>query len=177
MAECTSASRPQTIKQAKAAYKARGRPTISAKEQRQIDRGAELLRRANRIKDRERRRREALREKQEEEAREKEEARNTALLGTQRKLDCFGNKSSQFHLGAFFGRGLNAAGKEATSDKGEEPWEEDEVDDASILGAFIPQETASSAQDAQKRPKITLDSEMHVESEPLHNKPCPPAIP
>ncbi|KAK4947489.1 hypothetical protein LTR66_014196, partial [Elasticomyces elasticus] len=177
MAECTSASRPQTIKQAKAAYKARGRPTISAKEQRQIDRGAELLRRANRITDRERRRREALREKQEEEAREKEEARNTALLGTQRKLDCFGHKSSQFHLGAFFGRGLNAVGKEAASDKGEEPWEEDEVDDDSILGACIPQETALPAQDAQRKLKTTPGSETHLESALLHSKPHPPAIP
>ncbi|KAJ9621896.1 hypothetical protein H2203_006776 [Taxawa tesnikishii (nom. ined.)] len=94
-------NRPQTIKQAKKAFKARGQPAISSAERRQIERNAELQERAERIKEQEKRKREFLRKKEERELKEKHAQREAVRLGTQRRLDKFGYKSSQFHLGTF----------------------------------------------------------------------------
>ena len=94
--------RIETSKQAKAAFKARGCSTTSATQRRQIERGAELLQRAERIKAQEERRKEWSKRK------ETEQKSDAPALGSQRKLDRFGYASSQFHLGRFF----NAKGHE-----------------------------------------------------------------
>lgn len=97
----------QTLKQAKAAYKLRGLPAISDREQRQIQRAVELDKRAWRTREQEKRKAEALKRRGEKEKKEREE-RGSVQMGSQRRCDRFGYKSSQFHLGAFFGAGAGA---------------------------------------------------------------------
>jgi len=97
----------QTLKQAKAAYKLRGLPAISDREQRQIQRAVELDKRAWRTREQEKRKAEALKRRGEKEKKEREE-RASVQMGSQRRCDRFGYKSSQFHLGAFFGAGAGA---------------------------------------------------------------------
>lgn len=95
-----AARRAQTSKQAKAAYKARGGSSyVSEAERKQLARGAELLRRAERLKLQEERRKEWMRKKEADEERVK---RGKAPLGEENVLDKFGYQSSQFHLGKFF---------------------------------------------------------------------------
>ncbi|KAF2859397.1 hypothetical protein K470DRAFT_271574 [Piedraia hortae CBS 480.64] len=89
-----------TSKQAKAAYRARGCPTMTDKEKRQMERDMELSRREEVIK--EQKRKAELRKKKAEAAvHAKEEAK--AMVGSQRICDRYGHLSSQYHLGAFFG--------------------------------------------------------------------------
>lgn len=118
--------RPQTIKQAKQAFKTRGSTSVSAQERRRLERGAQLLERANRIKEQEQRKKELLRKKGEtkDPPRQKQ-----VLLGTQRKLDKFGYKSSQFHLGAFLK--TNPSLPPGTTSV--EPWDDEALDDDTLL--------------------------------------------
>ncbi|PNS15728.1 hypothetical protein CAC42_4180 [Sphaceloma murrayae] len=90
--------RAQTSKQAKAAYKTRGASFVSPAEKKRLERGAELLARANRIKAQEARKKEW----QEKRAREQSKQDGDPNLSSQRRLDKFGYASSQFHLGKFF---------------------------------------------------------------------------
>lgn len=92
---------PQTLRQAKAAYKARGQPTLTDREKRQLDRSAELDRRAWRIKEAEKRKAEVAKRRQETEQQERVERENMRRIG--RKSDKFGFLGSQMHLGAWFG--------------------------------------------------------------------------
>lgn len=92
-----------TSKQAKASFRARGSAAVTETEKRWLQRDLELERRAERLQEQEKRRAEAnkkklLKEKAVRLEREREQ------LGTQRRLDRFGHKSSQFHLGNFFAR-------------------------------------------------------------------------
>ncbi|KAG8627188.1 hypothetical protein KVT40_004671 [Elsinoe batatas] len=89
--------RPQTAKQAKAAFKTRGATYVSEAEKKRLERGAELLRRANRIKAQEAKKKE-WQNKQAKDA----SKQNEVNLSSQRRLDKFGYASSQFHLGKFF---------------------------------------------------------------------------
>lgn len=99
----------QTTKQAKAAFRARNGASVTQAELRQLERSLELQRRAELAKEREAKRKALLLQKKE---REKENAAKLALdqgrrtLGTQRTVDRFGYKSSQFHLLGFFGKGV-----------------------------------------------------------------------
>lgn len=98
------AVKKQTIKQAKASFKARGRPTLSEREARQLERAIELEQRAERAQEAEKRRAAAAKLRSEREKRaETHRQQQQVQLGTQRRCDRFGYKSSQFHLGAFFG--------------------------------------------------------------------------
>lgn len=126
----------QTLKQAKAAFKARGSTFVTDTEKRQLERGAVLLQRAERIKEAETRRKEVLKKKALQDAK----ATKACLLGTQRINDRFGHQRSQFHLGAFLKpkaaipavapAPLPALQEESPT----EPWEDDDgVDDDTLL--------------------------------------------
>lgn len=89
----------KTIKQAKAAYKNRSEQPLTEREQKQLERSIQLDRRAWGIRERERNRLDLTKKRAAEEKAQKDEERR---IGTQRRNDKFGFKSSQFHLGAFF---------------------------------------------------------------------------
>ncbi|KAG9944397.1 hypothetical protein KCU85_g7993, partial [Aureobasidium melanogenum] len=125
----------QTLKQAKAAFKARGSTFVTDTEKRQLERGAILLQRAERIKEAETRRKEVLKKK----AVQDSKASKVCLLGTQRVNDKFGHQRSQFHLGAFL-KPKPAAPAVAPAplptvreESPIEPWEDDDVDDDTLL--------------------------------------------
>jgi hypothetical protein len=88
-----------TIKQAKAAYKSRTEQPLTEREQKQLERSVQLDHRAWAIREREKNRLDSAKKRVAEEKAKKDEERR---LGTQRRNDKFGFKSSQFHLGAFF---------------------------------------------------------------------------
>ncbi|KAG9524364.1 hypothetical protein KCV07_g1944, partial [Aureobasidium melanogenum] len=125
----------QTLKQAKAAFKARGSTFVTDTEKRQLERGAVLLQRAERIKEAETRRKEVLKKKTLQDTK----ATKACLLGTQRVNDKFGYQRSQFHLGAFL-KPKAAVPAVAPAplpvsqeDPPTEPWEDDGVDDDTLL--------------------------------------------
>ena len=134
-------NRPQTIKQAKAAYKSRGQPSLTEKEKRQLDRAVELDRRAWRSKESDKRKAEAARKKAENDSKQKEELERLRL-GSQRRCDRFGYKSSQMHLGAFLGKpkaqtveikqNSSTIGGESES----ESFGDDDLDDETLLDAI-----------------------------------------
>lgn len=95
----------KTIKQAKAAYKNRTEQPLTEREQKQLDRSVQLDRRAWALREREKNRLDLTKKRAAQEKAQKDEERR---IGTQRRNDKFGFKSSQFHLGAFF-RKPNAA--------------------------------------------------------------------
>lgn len=135
----------QTIKQAKAAFKARGSVAVSSAEQRRLERGATLLERASRLKEQEQRRKLQAKRRDEQPAKDK-----PVQLGTQVKLDKFGYKSSQFHLGAF----LKASRRQSVAGKSEEePWDSEDVDDDTLLDIAV-------ASDVQHPPKPKAASTM-----------------
>ncbi|CAD0108362.1 unnamed protein product [Aureobasidium uvarum] len=123
----------QTLKQAKAAFKARGSTSVTDTEKRQLERGAILLQRAERIKESEARRKEVLKKKSLQDTK----ATKTCLLGTQRVNDKFGYQRSQFHLGAFLKPKHPPAPAPLPALQEEEPaiepWEHDDVDDDTLL--------------------------------------------
>jgi hypothetical protein len=122
----------QTLKQAKAAFKARGSTLVTDTEKRQLERGAVLLQRAERIREVEARKKE-LKKKSVQDTK----ATRACLLGTQRVNDKFGYQRSQFHLGAFLKPKpvVPAAPPlpEVQEGLSQEPWEDDGVDDDTLL--------------------------------------------
>lgn len=121
----------QTLKQAKAAFKARGSTLVTDTEKRQLERGAILLQRAERIKEAETRKKE-LKKKSVQDTK----TTKACLLGTQRVNDKFGYQRSQFHLGAFLKPKAAVPVAAPLSDVREEspePWEDDSVDDDTLL--------------------------------------------
>ncbi|KJX96621.1 hypothetical protein TI39_contig611g00002 [Zymoseptoria brevis] len=131
----------QTIAQAKASFKARGRPSLTDKQQKQLQRACELEQRAERIKEQEKKRAAAAVKKKAGGQDGKE--RQKAFLGTQMRRDKFGYKSSQFHLGAF----LRTGGKQDERQTGslvvqdevvkdEDLFEDDGLDDEMMLSAL-----------------------------------------
>ena len=141
MPKTSAAPRAATLKQAKAAFKARGNPTLSEREKKQLQRSIDLDKRAFAAREREKRRAEAANDKSEKE-RKKKEVVEQARLGTQRRRDKFGYASSQFHLGAFFGKPTveHTANQEDATVKveasGSDVFGEDDVDDESLLEAL-----------------------------------------
>lgn len=141
MPKTSAAPRAATLKQAKAAFKARGNPVLSEREKKQLQRSIDLDKRAFAAREREKRKAEAARDKSEKE-RKKKDAVEQVRLGTQRRRDKFGYASSQFHLGAFFGKSAveHADNKENPSAKPEaaesDLFGEDDVDDESLLEAL-----------------------------------------
>lgn len=142
------AVKKQTIKQAKASFKARGRPTLSEREARQLERAIELEQRAERAQEAEKRRAAAAKLRSEREKRAEIHRRQQQVqLGTQRRCDRFGYKSSQFHLGAFFGMESatnttsTSTTKTTTTTSGQggnddrDGFGDDDLDDESLLGA------------------------------------------
>lgn len=146
------AVKKQTIKQAKASFKARGRPTLSEREARQLERAIELEQRAERAQEAEKRRAAAAKLRSEREKRaETHRQQQQVQLGTQRRCDRFGYKSSQFHLGAFFGMEsatnttsttkttttttttTTTSGQGGNDDR--DGFGDDDLDDESLLGA------------------------------------------
>lgn len=93
-------ARPQTIKQAKAAYKSRGAPVLSEREKKQLERSVELEQRAWRTREAEKRRAETAKKKVEKDKRERD-AQVRMQMTSQRRCDKFGYQRSQMHLGAF----------------------------------------------------------------------------
>lgn len=89
----------KTIKQAKAAYKNRTEQPLSEREQKQLERAVQLDRRAWGIREREKNKLDLAKKRAAQEKAQKDEERK---IGTQRRNDKFGFKSSQYHLGAFF---------------------------------------------------------------------------
>ncbi|GAB7329444.1 hypothetical protein MBLNU13_g01227t1 [Cladosporium sp. NU13] len=88
-----------TIKQAKAAYKTRAEQPLTEREKKQLERSIQLDRRAWGLREREKNKLDLAKKRAAQEKAQKEEERR---IGTQRRNDKFGFKSSQFHLGAFF---------------------------------------------------------------------------
>lgn len=126
----------QTTKQAKASFKARGRPSLTNAETRQLQRSIELEQRAERSKEAEKRRAEAAKKRAEQEKRAKVDREKAQVL-SQRRCDKFGFKASQFHLGAFFGK----PNPQTIVGKDEEPeqddiYEDDGLDDEELLKAL-----------------------------------------
>lgn len=120
-------NKPLTTKQAKAAYKKRGQTGISDTERRRLTRGAELIARADRLKEQDRRKKELTEKRKELESKKHDSP--GVLLGTQVQLDKFGYKSSQFHLGAFI-KPAPALWRSTDSGIGlSEPWDDDEAED------------------------------------------------
>lgn len=125
--------RPQTLKQARAAYRASTNGAVSEAERKRLDRLVELDRRAWRAKETEKRRAEALKKKAEKDDKE----RSNVHLATQRKCDKFGYRSSQMHLGAFFGRPGVATNGARTAGDGFESFVEDEEFGDEDLGDHV----------------------------------------
>ena len=132
-------TRAQTIKQAKASYKARGRPTLTIAEKRQLERDAELERRASRVQESSKKRSEAAKKRAAAAKRDRElEAK--FRLASQRRTDRFGYLCSQLHMGAFF-TSVDSGGKgqRAREDASPPLWNEaetfgdDDVDDEALL--------------------------------------------
>ncbi|KAK3716548.1 hypothetical protein LTR37_006444 [Vermiconidia calcicola] len=135
------AGRAQTIKQAKAAFKARGRPALTEREQKQLERSIELDRRASKAKEAEKKKAEAAEKRSEKDRKDREE-RLKVQLGTQRRCDKFGYKSSQMHLGAFLGKSrvqhetqrVNSGALAGVSD--DDSFGDSGVDDETLLDAL-----------------------------------------
>jgi len=104
-----------TIKQAKAAFKSRTEQPLTEREQKQLERGLQLDRRAWALREREKNKLDSAKKRVAQEKAQKDEERR---LGTQRRNDKFGFKSSQFHLGAFF-RKPAPVGQAGADDKGD----------------------------------------------------------
>lgn len=170
------AVKKQTIKQAKASFKARGRPTLSEREARQLERAIELEQRAERAQEAEKRRAAAAKLRSEREKRaETHRQQQQVQLGTQRRCDRFGYKSSQFHLGAFFGMG-SAANTTSTSttkttttttsgqggNDDRDGFGDDDLDDESLLdacdGSATVQTSVSAAQMSKPSAAITVQT-------------------
>ncbi|KAM0706577.1 hypothetical protein Q7P35_005904 [Cladosporium inversicolor] len=88
-----------TIKQAKAAYKTRAEQPLTEREKKQLERSIQLDRRAWGLREREKNKLDLVKKRAAQEKAQKDEERR---IGTQRRNDKFGFKSSQLHLGAFF---------------------------------------------------------------------------
>lgn len=146
----------QTIRQAKASFAARGRPSLNAQEQRQLERGLELEQRAEKAKEAERRRAAAAKKRAENESKSKHD-REKALLGTQRRKDRFGYVSSQFHMGAF----LVGGGKRKVEEDKELPRQKDDEDD--LFGDDgLDDEVMLNALDAPPAEHAKSDSAMFI---------------
>lgn len=149
----------QTTKQAKASFKARGRPSLSDAEARQLQRSIELEQRAERSKEAEKRRVEAARKRAEQEKKAKIDRQRAQIL-SQRRCDKFGFKASQFHLGAFFGKpGLQKTDEKCQESEQDDLYEDDGLDDEELLEALEspnPRKSQPSANEVLKPDSVLM---------------------
>jgi len=123
----------QTAKQAKAAFKARGSSHVSSVERRKLERGAQLLERADRAKAQERRKKEWMK-KREEQGNQQKSDEGSKVLGSQLRLDKFGYKSSQFHLGHFFGPPKTSLHRDDGNGANKDDYDDDDgLDEGTLL--------------------------------------------
>lgn len=152
----------QTIKQAKAAFKARNSIPSSDREKRQMQRSIELDNRAWRNKEQEKRRTEAAVKRKAKEVADREDLLRSAL-GTQRQKDKFGYQSSQFHLKAFF-KACSPLGAADTIRPVEDDEDDDDLfdadlmDDESLLEALDPPIVAAQGEIRSQPPPDGLDA-------------------
>lgn len=118
---------PQTSKQVKAEYKRCG-PRISSQESRQLERGAELYRRAEKIKENEKRREASKKKKLEKENRERDARQRVGLPSP--KVIVSGSQSV---LEGFM-RITNVNNEHLKASAENEPWADEKLDDAALLG-------------------------------------------
>ncbi|KAK0362740.1 hypothetical protein LTR02_009425 [Friedmanniomyces endolithicus] len=180
-----------TIKQAKADFKARGRPTLSALEQRQLERSVQLDRRAWGVKEREKRKAEATRKRTVEAGRrEQGERESKALRGEEgsRRCDRFGYLSSQLHLGAFLGGGVRVQHRKEVAERAEKVeddaglrMEEEEsfgdsgVDDETLINALASPKATKSEESEQPRADSAVPvSAPSLTAVPQHSAAQPP---
>jgi hypothetical protein len=147
-------SRALTSKQAKASFRARGSINVSATETKWLHRALQLEQRAERIQEAEKRRAEAAKKKKKAEQEQANRLlKEKTMLGTQRRLDRFGHKSSQLHMGRFFGRPTTTGDSvsktavvsrvdeideivEEEEEEESDGFGDDEIDDDTLLDAF-----------------------------------------
>ena len=178
-----------TIKQAKAAYKSRTEQPLTEREQKQLERSVQLDRRAWAIREREKNKLDSAKKRVAEEKAKKDEERR---LGTQRRNDKFGFKSSQFHLGAFF-RKPAPGGQEgdtavAEGEAGREPREDCKAKDSAIENMEFGEEDHDAFEDeyedlddetlleALQSPEVARASKTLImdQSKPMTSMPPPP---
>ncbi|KAI9656135.1 MAG: hypothetical protein M1831_004706 [Alyxoria varia] len=178
----------QSLKKARAEFKEHG-PRLSSQEARQLARGAELLDRAERIRENERKRKAAAKKKQEKESRERE-ARRRMGIPTQEKvyvsprqgrvvdfLKVEKRKGSlevkaplrelQEKLGhdMFCGveepysNGWQKEGVEMKKDVDDDPWELEDVDERSLLDTVENVRPASCSVISQEDSRLPLDKQ------------------
>lgn len=176
----TTIRKPQTLAQAKAAYRKHG-PRISSQEHRRLERGHELMLRAKRIKEREERKKANARRRSEKELRTRETRRNQGLpsqeppkvRASQHRLD-FGlvKEPQEQALQSVMAREQNSSGgsspreDESETDQAEHFSDTVEApDDLSMLEDFLPSSTQISRDIASpprpastSKPQIDLDS-------------------
>lgn len=135
---------PQTLASAKASYRKHG-PRLTSQEARQLERGGELFRRAEKIKDAERRRKENAKKKLEREKKEREGRRKMGIVspvkGLVTRVLGVGEMASQRTLGGLgFFKVCSVKEEEVrqeTVDVKTEPWEEECLDDVLLLGLEV----------------------------------------
>ena len=127
---------PQTLVQAKRSYAKCG-PRLSSQEQRQLARGAELFRRAEKIQDAERRRRQNIQRRRERAERERE-ARRRAGLWEQRPWISQRQAFLDRYVTAKEESVVPRLGKAdiTRSEENEDPWQEDVLDDVTLLNTI-----------------------------------------
>ncbi|QIW98571.1 hypothetical protein AMS68_004089 [Peltaster fructicola] len=135
-----------TLRQAKAAHKARGGPAITDKQIRELQREIQLDRRAWAAKERDKNKAKAAQARAEGQKRTVAE-KAEQQLGTQRRYDRFGHKSSQFHLGAFFTKASDLSHNNASTPKVKSTDLADSMSDDDLDG--IDDETLLSALQAE----------------------------
>lgn len=126
---------PQKLRQARAAYrKSGGQPRLSHREYRELQRGAELLQRATKIQEAERRKKLNQQKRAEKEQQERE-AKRRKLLEDRNKGKIFVGSTqfprSQFRIEKFI-TGLDGSVEEKL-EVSADPWDKDDVDDGSLL--------------------------------------------
>ncbi len=129
----------QTIQQAKAEYKKFG-PRISTQDVRQLERGAILFRRAETIKNNEKKRKAAVKRKHEKETRERETRRRMHIASQKAYVSPHQCLMSNFLDTANPGTGDGSPNNRQEHQRNErneiDPWEGDCLDDRSLLDAI-----------------------------------------
>ncbi len=128
----------QTIRQAKAEYLKYG-PRISTQDARQLERGAELFRRAETIKNNEKKRKAAVKRKHEKETKERETRRRMHIASQKAYVSPHQSFMSNFleiaNPGTGDGSPINRQEHQRNERNEIDPWEGDCLDDRSLLDA------------------------------------------
>ncbi|KAK1056256.1 hypothetical protein LTR74_015042 [Friedmanniomyces endolithicus] len=180
-----------TIKQAKANFKARGRPSLSALEQRQLERSIQLDRRAWGVKEREKRKAEVTRKRTVEAGRREQGEKESKALKVEegrRRCDRFGYLSSQLNMGAFLRGGVRIqqsnevaeCAEKVEEDAGDRLEEEESfgdsgVDDETLINALASPKATKSEESEQPRADSAVPvSAPSLTAVPQHSAAQPP---